>query len=55
MEEALWFQSQQFSDEGSSLTSLREVESILQTLAEGDGDAEAFTALELGSDSEENV
>ena len=55
MEEALWFQSQQFSDEGSSLTSLREAESILQTLAGGNGDVEAFATLESDSDSEESV
>ena len=54
-EEALRFQNQQFSDEGSSLTSLREEESILQTLAEGDGDSEAFSALESESDSEQSV
>ena len=55
VEEALWFQSQQFSDEGSSLTSLREAESKLQNLAEGNGDAEVFAALESDSDSEESV
>ena len=54
-EEALRFQSQQFSDKGSSLTSVREAESILQMLAEGNGDAEAFAALESDSDSEESV
>ena len=54
-EEALRFQNQQFSDEGSSLTSLREEESILQTLAEGDGDSEAFSALESESNSELSV
>ena len=54
-EEALQFRSQQFSDEGSSLTSLREAESILQTLAGGNGDVEAFATLESDSDSEESV
>ena len=54
-EEVLQFQSQQFSNEGSSLTSLRETESILQTLARGNGDAEAFATLESNSDSEESV
>ena len=54
-EEALQFQSQQFSDEGSNLTSLREAKSILQTLADGDGDVEAFATLEVDSDSEESV
>ena len=46
-EEALQLQNQQFSDKASSLSSLQEAESILQTLAEGDGDSEAFSALEL--------
>ena len=54
-EEALRFQNQQFSDEGSSLSSLREAESILQTLAASDGDSEAFCALESESDSEQSV
>ena len=54
-EEALQFRSQQFSDEGSSLTSLQEAESILQALAGGDGDAGAFATLESDSDSEESV
>ena len=54
-EEALRFPKQQFSDEGISLRSLREAESILQTLAEGDGDSEAFSALESESDSEQSV
>ena len=53
--DALWFRNQQFSDEGSSLTSLREAELILQTLAEDDGDSEAFSALELESHSEQSV
>ena len=55
MEEALLFQSQQFSNEGINLTSLREAESILQTLAIGDGDVEAFATLESDPDSEESV
>ena len=54
-EEALQFQIQQFSGERSSLTSLREAKSILHTLAEGDGDAEAFTALESDSNSEQSI
>ena len=52
---ALRFQSQPFSDQGSSLTSLWEAESIMQTLADGDRDAEAFAALESDSDGEESV
>ena len=54
-EEALRLQNQQHSDEGSSLSSLREAESILQTLAASDGDSEAFSALESESDSEQSV
>ena len=54
-EEALWFYSQQFSDEGNSLTSLWEAESILETVAKGNRDAEAFAALESDLDSEERV
>ena len=54
-EEALWLQNQQFSDDGNNLSSLREVESILQTLAASDGDSEAFSALESESDSEQSV
>ena len=46
---------QQYSDEDSSLSSLCDAESILQTLALGDGDSEAFFALESESDSEHNV
>ena len=51
----LQFRSQQFFDEGSSLTSLREAESILQTLAGDDGDAEVFATFESDSDSEESI
>ena len=54
-EEALWFQNQQFSDESSSLTSVREAESILQTVAEADGDSEGFSTLESELDSEHSV
>ena len=49
------FRSHQFSEKGNNLTSLREAESILQTLAGGIGDAEAFATLESDSDSEESV
>ena len=55
MEEALRFQNRQFSDEGSILTSPREAESILQMLAEGNGNSEAFSALESESDNERSV
>ena len=54
-EEALRFQKQQLSDEGSSLTSLQEAEARLRTLAGGNGDSEAFSALESESDSEQSV
>ena len=54
-EEALRLQNQQYFNEGSSLSSLREVESILQTLTTGGGDSEAFSALESESDSEQSV
>ena len=54
-EESLWFKSQQFSDEGTSLTSVREAESILQTLAGGNRDTEAIATLESDSNSEERV
>ena len=54
-EEALQFQVLQASDEGSSITSLREAETILQTLAGGEGDAAAFATLEADSDSGESV
>ena len=37
------------------MSSLWEAESILQTLTEGDGDSEAFLALESESDSEQSV
>ena len=55
VEEALWLQNQQFSNESSRLSSLREAESILQTLVVGDGDSEAFSVLESESDSEQSV
>ena len=54
-EQVLRFQSKQLSDEGISLTSLREPGSILQTIAEGNRDAEAFATLESDSDSEQSV
>ena len=54
-EEALQFQVLQGSDEGSSITSLQDAETILQTLAGGDGDAAAFATLEADSDSGESV
>ena len=54
-EEALQFRSQQFSDEGSSLSSLREAETILEMLSGRDGDTQAFATLESDSESEESV
>ena len=53
--EALWLQNQQYSNEGNNLTTFRDAQSILQTLAEGDGDSEAFSALESESNSELSV
>ena len=53
--EALQFQVLQFPDEGSSITSLQEAEMILQTLADGDGDSEAFATLESESEIDESV
>ena len=50
-EEALQFRVLQVPDEGSSITSLQEAETILQTLAGGDGDSEAFATLEAESES----
>ena len=49
-EEALQFRVLQFPDEGSSITILQEAETILQTLAGGDGDSEAFATLEAESE-----
>ena len=50
-EEARQFQVLQVSDEGSSITSLQDAETILQTLAGGDGDAAAFATLEADSEN----
>ena len=55
MEEALRLRNQQYSDEGCSLSSLWEAKSILKTLATGNRDLEAFSALESESDNEHNV
>ena len=54
-EEALQFRVLQIPDEGSSITSLQEAETILQTLAAGDGDSEAFATLEAESESDGSV
>ena len=54
-EETLWLQNLEYSDEGSSLSSLWEAKSILKTLATGNRDLEAFSALESESDNEHNV
>ena len=48
-------QNQRHLDEGSKLSSLREAESILQTLVIGGGDSEAFSALKSESDNEHIV
>ena len=54
-EESLLLQQNHHSDEGSSLSSLQEAESILQMLATGDGDSELFSAIESDSDDEQNA
>ena len=54
-EEALRLRNQQYSDEGCNLSSLREPESILQTLATGDRDSEAFSTLESELNNEHSV
>ena len=48
-EESLWLQHTQYLDEGSSLSSLWDAESILHTLAADEGDSEAFSTIELDS------
>ena len=53
--ESLRLQQNSHPDEGSSLSSLKEAESILQALAAGEGDSEPFSAFELDSDSEYNA
>ena len=49
-EESLRLQQTAYPDEGSSLSSLRETKSLLQALAGGDGETEAFSAFEWDSD-----
>ena len=51
-EESLRLQQDFHPDEGSSLSSLREAESLLQALAAGEGDSEPFSAFESDSDGE---
>ena len=51
-EESLRLQQNDYPDEGSSLSSLREAESLLQALAAGEGESEAFSAFESDSDGE---
>ena len=48
-------QNQQHSDEGSGLSSFCDKELILQTLAIGTRDSEAFSAFESESDNEHNI
>ena len=50
--ESLHGQQNSQPDEGSSLSSLRDAESILQALATGGGDSEPFSAFESDSDGE---
>ena len=54
-EESLRLQQNDYPDEGSSLSSLREAESLLQALAAGEGESEAFSAFESDSDREHNA
>ena len=51
-EESLRLQQNDYPDEGSSLSSLREAESLLQALAAGEGESEAFSAFESDSNEE---
>ena len=54
-EESLRLQQTHDQDDGSSLSSLRETELILQALASGEGEAEAFSAYESDSEGGYNV
>ena len=54
-EELLRLQQNNYSDEGSSLSSLREAESLLQALAAGEGESEAFLAFESNTDEEHDA
>ena len=49
-EEALRLQQNAYPDEGSSLSSLREAESLLQALAAREGESKPFSAFESDSD-----
>ena len=55
VEESLRSQQNSYPDEGSSLSSLREAESLLQALAAGEGESEAFSAFESDSDGEHSA
>ena len=52
VEEIVWLQIQQHLDEASSLSNLRDAKSILQTLAIGVGDSEAYWTFDSKSDNE---
>ena len=53
--EAIRLHNQRHSDEGINLSSLRDTESILQTLAIGIEDMEVFSAFESELDNEHNI
>ena len=52
VEESLWLNSQRNPDKGNSLSILRDTESILQTLAIGTSDSEAYSTFESELDGE---
>ena len=54
-EESLRLQHNPYPDEGSSLSSLRDTKSILQTLVVGERDLGAFSAIESDLDGEHSV
>ena len=55
MEESLRLQNQQYTDEGSSLSNLRQVELILHNLTTRTRESEAFSNFESESDNEHSV
>ena len=54
-EESLRLQQNNYPDEGNNLSSLREAESLLQALAAGEGESEAFSTFESDSDGEHSA
>ena len=53
--ETIQIQNERHSDEGSNLTSLIDVESVLQTLGIRADDSENFSEFESGSDNERSI